>query len=125
MKQPNDPSNDDNDKFLCKQEDLFFRNLTPLQLTITNPSDIVFLSSACLQFLTGSPQLSEGVLKAMTVAAKDVGAEEAVKQCFDEAKKANVKAPSFMVPLFIFMMEYVTNPVNIKAYKDATGEEPS
>lgn len=99
--------------------DVFFKNLHPITIQITKPTDAVFLALATLtQFSGNDKSIADGLLQTMILVAKNKGAEAAVLECFSEAKKMDIYFPDYTIPFFTEMVAYSVDPKNVAEMKE-------
>lgn len=85
-----------------------FRDLPPFSITIREPGDAMFLSSACLLLITGgNTEDARTLLLNLGQYAMATSVEEAVTFTFDKANECGHKIPTFVRPMMKLMLQHM------------------
>lgn len=85
-----------------------FSDLPPFQITIRKHTDAMFLSSACLCWITGG-KTDEGRKLLLNIGhyAMQTSVEEAVNFTFDKGEELGHHIPGFVRPLMKLMLQHM------------------
>lgn len=97
---------------------IFFKDLGPVSITVIKPEDVVFLTQATLRECAGGSQdAADKLLIALIQNAKEIGAEEAVRLCFNEGEAAGFYIPDYVRPLMTMMVSYTVDKDMVGNFK--------